>query len=68
MGTEKPAKAGINLDLDSLECSNHRENIINRKIRFFRIEAVPNFFSTPKKKFDQKKSNQNLVEKIDFSK
>ena len=31
--------------LEGLECSERAKNIINRKISFFYIEAIPKFFS-----------------------
>ena len=51
--------------LEGLECSEHAENLINRKIIFFYIEAVPQFFSQLRKKIlfflDRKKKSAKKV-------
>ena len=55
-------------DLEELEYPEHLENLINRKITIFYIEAVSqNFFSTPKKKkFSNLEQTKNIFSKKYF--
>ena len=47
-------------DMEALECSERSENLINRKIINFYIEAIPpKKLSTPKKYFFEARKNEN---------
>ena len=45
------------------DCFDCAENLINRKIRFFYIETMPNFFSQFQKNIFQNPNRENLIKK-----